>query len=52
MNLAFWGPSYKVDACHRLIDLSLIMNAMRQVVDNGEFQEFEADVEQELHQKH
>jgi hypothetical protein len=48
LHIAFWGPNYKFEACHRLSNLRLIMNAMKQVVEKGEFQDFEADVQVEL----
>ena len=49
LHLAIHGPSYKFEACHRRLNLSLIMDAMRHVLDKEEFTEFDADVEKELH---
>jgi hypothetical protein len=51
LHIAFWGIDYKFEACHRQINLSLIKDAMKQVVDAVDYKEFASDIRQELNQK-
>ena len=50
-HFATYGPSYKLDACNRLLNLTMIKDAMRQCLDDDEYKKFSHDVNNELKNK-
>ena len=50
-HFATYGQSYKLDACNRLLNLTMIKDAMRQCLDREEYQNFSRDVDNELKNK-
>jgi hypothetical protein len=45
---AVHGPYLKTEACHRKINLQLLIDAAREILDRDMFREFTADVQAEL----
>ena len=50
-HFANYGPSYKLDACNRLLNLTMIKDAMRKCLDSEEYENFSRDVDNELKNK-
>ena len=48
LHFALYGPDFKVEACDRKLNLDLVIDAMRAVLDKEEFTDFKADVNKEL----
>ncbi len=51
LHFAIYGADYRTEACHRLLNLSLIKDAMKTLLDRDEYKEFCLDVEHELSSK-
>ena len=48
LHFALYGPDFKIEACDRRLNLDLVIDAMRAVLDKQEFTDFKADVNKEL----
>ena len=48
LHFALNGPDFKIEACDRKLNLDLVIDAMRAVLDKEEFSQFKADVNKEL----
>jgi hypothetical protein len=47
LHFSIYGPEFRHEACHRTLNLDLIVDAMRKVLDKEEFKEFVNDVNAE-----
>ena len=47
LHFSIYGPEFRHEACHRRLNLDLIIDAMRAVLDKEEFREFVNDVNAE-----
>ncbi len=47
LHIALYGPSFKLETCHRKLNISLIRDAMRAVVDKDEYTTFVNDLREE-----
>ena len=48
LHFSIYGHDFHIETCHRTQNLGLIRDAMRAVVDAGEYAEFVKDVRNEL----
>ncbi len=48
LHFSIYGHDFHIETCHRTQNLGLIRDAMRAVVDPGEYAEFVRDVKKEL----
>ena len=47
LHFSNYGPEFRHEACHRKLNLDLIVDAMRAVLDKEEFRQFVNDVNAE-----
>ena len=48
LHIALYGPNFRHEDCHRTLNLGLISDATRAVLDREEYQEFVEDVRREM----
>ncbi len=49
LHFAIYSPNFHVESCYQSLNLGLIRDAMRAVLDRGVYQEFVNDVRREIH---
>jgi hypothetical protein len=47
LHIALYGPSFRLETRHRTLNLGLIRDAMRTVLDSEDYEEFVRDLQQE-----
>ncbi len=47
LHFAIYGPEFRNEACHRKLNLDLVVDAIRAVLEKEEFREFVNDVNAE-----
>ncbi len=48
LHFAIYGPNFHHETCHRNLNVGLIQDAMRRVLDHVEYQDFVHDARQEM----